>query len=134
MDMSLAPLRHLAQAFARYIVAGGVAFCLDYALLILCYQFLGLHYLLAAAAGFIGGLLCTYLCCNYWVFSRRKLKAQPLREMGLFVLIGLIGLGLTLLLMGLFVGIVGWHPYIAKILTTGLELLWNFTARKLVLY
>lgn len=134
MDMSLAPLRKLAQAFARYIVAGGVAFCLDYALLILCYQFFDLHYMLAASAGFIGGIFCTYLCCNYWVFSHRKLKAQPLREMGIFGLIGLIGLMLTLLFMGFFVSMVGWHPYIAKILTTGLVLIWNFAARKIVLY
>lgn len=127
-------LLSLPQAFGKYIIAGGAAFCLDYALLFLCYRFLGLHYLLASGIGFCSGVICTYLCCNYWVFSHRKLQHQQAKEFTIFVLVGLIGLALTLLFMGFFVSVIGLHPYGSKILTTGLVLIWNFSARKILLY
>lgn len=127
-------LLSLPKAFAKYTLAGGAAFCLDYTLLFICYHFFGLHYLLAAGIGFGGGVLCTYLCCNYWVFSHRKWKDRQVKEFCVFVLIGLIGMALTLLLMGFFVSVMGLHPYASKLLTSGLVLLWNFSARKILLY
>lgn len=127
-------LRTLPQAFAKYVVAGGVAFCLDYTLLFLCHSVLGMYYLLAAGIGFCGGVLCTYILCNHWVFSRRKLQDRCVREFGIFAFIGLIGLALTLLFMGFFVDVMAFSVYISKLLTTGLVLLWNFSARKIVLY
>lgn len=127
-------LRSIPQSFSRYLVAGGAAFCLDYALFCLCYSCLGLFYAAAAAVGFCGGVICTYICCNLWVFSHRKLKEQRVREFCIFVFIGLIGLALTLLFMGFWVDVAGLHPYISKIITTGMVLIWNFTARKIALY
>ena len=127
-------LRTLPQAFAKYVLAGGAAFCVDYTLIFLCHTLLGMYYLAAAGIGFCSGVICTYLCCNYWVFSHRKMKEQKVREFWIFVFIGLIGLALTLLFMGFFVDVMEIPPYISKLPTTGLVLLWNFTARKIVLY
>lgn len=127
-------IRTLPQAFAKYVVAGGAAFCLDYALLRFCHSVLGFHYLAATAIGFGGGVICTYLCCNLWVFSRRKMKGHVEKEFGIFVLIGLIGMALTLLLMGFFVDVLALSPYISKIFTSVLVLMWNFSARKMALY
>ena len=51
-----------------------------------------------------------------------------------FALIGLIGLGLTELLMWLFAGRAGLHYLPSKLLTTALVFIWNFAAKKLLLF
>ena len=55
-------------------------------------------------------------------------------EFLIFLIIGLIGLGLTLLFMWLFVDVAGIYPLISKLVTTAIVLLWNFGARKIILY
>lgn len=127
-------LRNLSKSFTKYVLVGGVAFCLDYAVLSFTHLVLDWHPLLAAAAGFCSGVVCTYLCCNYWVFSHRKMRDKQAQEFAVFVFIGLVGLLLTLLLIGFFDDVVGLPTEISKLPTEALVLLWNFTARKIALY
>lgn len=127
-------LRNLAHSFSKYILAGGIAFCLDFAVLSFCHRVLGWYPRPAAAAGFCCGVVCTYLCCNYWVFSHRKMKEKMGREFAVFVSIGLVGLVLTVLLIGYFNSVVGLPAELSKLPTEALVLLWNFSARKIALY
>lgn len=129
-----ADLQQLCVAFVRYLVAGGLGFVLDYATLALCYEILGLHYLLASALGFLMGLIFVYISSNKWVFTRRRMEARAWLEFLIFALIGIIGLGLTLLFMWIFVDVCRIYPLISKLITTALVLLWNFFARKIILY
>ncbi len=129
-----ANFRQLCAVFARYLVAGGLGFVLDYATLALCYEILGLHYLVAAALGFLAGLIFVYISSNKLVFSQRRMEARAWLEFLIFALIGIIGLGLTLLFMWIFVDVCHIYPLISKLITTALVLLWNFFARKIILY
>jgi len=127
-------LRHLLNSFLRYLVAGGAGFLIDYSVLALCYHVFGWHYLLAAALGFLLGLVFVYVASNAWVFESRKLRGQSFTEFFLFTVIGLVGLLLTTAFMWLFVEKATFPPLIAKLVTTALVLLWNFGARKFLLY
>ena len=118
----------------RYLVSGGVAFLVDTGLLALQTELFGREYLLVwTAIAFTVGLLVTYLFSILWVFDKRRLKNRS-AEIGIFVLIGVIGLGLTELLMWLFADKIGIHYLVSKIITTVLVFVWNFSAKKTILF
>ena len=85
------------------------------------------------AIAFATGLLITYLFSVLWVFDKRRLSNRS-AEIGIFVLIGVIGLGLTELLMWLFADKAGIHYLVSKIITTVLVFIWNFVAKKTILF
>ena len=121
-------------SFCKYLVAGGAGFLVDFSALYICRDILGLHYLPASAIGFILGLVFVYIASNRWVFEARKLEHRRVIEFSVFALIGVIGLGLTMLFMWVFVDLVSLHYLVAKVFTTGLVLIWNFGARRFILY
>lgn len=124
----------LIASFMRYLVAGGAGFLLDYGVLLFCYEVVGIHYLIASALGFIAGLIFVYVSSNKWVFGHRKMEECKVKEFSIFSLIGIVGLLLTVLFMWVFTDELGMPPRISKLFTTALVLLWNFGARKYVLY
>ena len=133
--MSIRFLKHpVMLSFSKYVLAGGSGFLLDYLVLTICFELLGLHYLCASSLGFVAGLIFVYLLSNRWVFSRRRLRERAGTEFLVFAIIGVLGLVLTVFLMWLFVDVVCIYPLIAKLITTALVLLWNFGARKIILY
>lgn len=121
-------------SFAKYLVAGSAGFIVDYSVLTLGYVLLGCHYLISAALGFVAGLVFVYVSSNKWVFAHRRLKDNVTMEFFVFALIGIIGLLLTVLFMWVFVDLSGIYPLAAKLITTVLVLMWNFGARKMILY
>ena len=127
-------VKELVISFTRYMLAGGLGFVIDYAVLALLYEVLGLHYLVSSAAGFTAGLIFVYVSSNKWVFTCRRMGNKAWLEFIIFAIIGIIGLGLTLLFMWLFVDVCHIYPLISKLFTTALVLLWNFSARKIILY
>ena len=126
--------RPTLTAFFKYVVAGGLGFIIDYSVLTVCYLLFAWHYLISSALGFIAGLVFVYISSNKWVFNQRRLKENVVVEFLVFALIGLAGLALTVLSMWILVDLLNWYPLIAKLMTTALVLLWNFGARKIVLY
>lgn len=119
--------------FFRYCIVGGLAFLVDYGLLYLLADKFGLHYLLSANIAFIAGLVVNYLISTFWVFSESKYQDKR-KEFAIFAIIGVIGLGLTEGLMWLFTDLAGLHYMLSKLITAALVLLWNFIARKLILF
>ena len=119
--------------FFRYCFVGGLAFLVDYGLLYLLSDKCGLHYLLSASIAFIAGLVVNYLISTFWVFSESKYEDKR-KEFAIFAIIGVIGLGLTEGLMWLFTDLAGLHYMLSKLITAALVLLWNFIARKVILF
>ena len=131
---SKAGISGIVAAFVRYTLAGGMGFVLDYAVLTICYEALGVHYLTSSALGFMVGLVFVYISSNKWVFASRRMENKMWLEFIIFFVIGIMGLGFTMLFMYLFVDVIHIHPLISKLFTTALVLLWNFSARKIILY
>lgn len=111
-----------------------MGFLIDFGTLTFCYSIFEWHYLLSASVGFIAGLIFVYVSSNKWVFDTRQMKNHSVIEFFVFLVIGLIGLLLTNILMWALVDGLHLRVLIAKLLTTGVVLLWNFGARKYILY
>lgn len=115
--------------FYSYFAAAGVGYAGDLLTLFYLHQVLGAHYLLSAAAGFLVGLAILYVISKRYVFGASKLSSKT-AEIGLFALIGVVGLGILTLLMWLLTGIFGVNYLLAKIAATVMVYTWNFFARR----
>jgi len=130
------PRGSLRGQFVRYLVTGGLAFAVDYGLFVLCYDKFGLHYLIANLVGLVAGLVINYIMSVVWVFSecKRVLENKKTAEFGIFAVVGIAGIGINQLLMYLMVGHFDWNAKVSKIVAAALVLMWNFGARKLMLF
>ncbi len=130
--------------FFRYCFVGGLAFIVDYGIMVLLVEAFALHAVLASAIAFILGLIVNYLLSTLWIFKKSRIKNRLMEFVG-FVVIGLIGLGINAAIIWFFqdylavwnsIPILPQDKYYAlgKIVSTGIVFLWNFFARKLMLF
>lgn len=119
----------VANQFIKYFGVALVGLVVDFGTLIILHDVLHVHYLLAAAGGFVAGLAVNYSLSSRYVFKNSKLKSRTLEFM-MFGVVGLIGLGLLSASMWLLVSVLGIQYLIAKCLATVVVYIWNFVGRK----
>lgn len=130
------PRKSLLGQFLRYLVTGGLAFVVDFGLFALFLYVFDWHYLLANLVGLVAGLVLNYTMSIVWVFTacERALEKRKVMEFSLFALVGIAGVGINQLLMFLMVGVFDWNEMVSKMVAAVLVLMWNFGARKLMLF
>jgi len=119
--------------FFKYGIVGFLAFLVDFGFLVILKELLHIYYLIAAAISFTAGLTLNYLLSITWVFKNRKLKNKT-AEFIIFALVGVVGLGLNEIFLWFFTDITHLYYLYSKLLATGLVFLWNFIARKSLLF
>lgn len=124
-------MRH-SEVF-KYVVAGGLAFLVDFAVLYLCTDLLGMHYLLSNLLGYSAGIAITFSLNTQWVFNYRRYKKTWL-EFAIFNGIVVAGLGLNQGMMALLVGVWGMYYLYAKIVTSVFVTAFNYFAKKFILF
>jgi putative flippase GtrA len=117
----------------RYFFVGGLAFAVDFGALAFFTEICRFHYLLSNTIAFIFGLLANYFISIFWVFTNSNLKSRKV-EFILFAAIGVIGLGLNDLLLWIFTQGLAVYYLLSKILAAAICCLWNFFARKYLLF
>lgn len=117
--------------FFRYVFVGGIAFIADGGSLFLIER-IGVNYLIAAVFAFVIGLVCNYILSKLIVFKKSSVDGRI--EFIVYGLIGAIGLLFTEFIMYILTDIVGIYFMISKVIAAVIVLIWNFLARKLVLY
>jgi len=117
----------------RYFISGGIAATVDFGLLYLLTEFLGLYYLLSAVISFSVGLLITYLFSVTWIFNQRRISNRWI-ELLIFSVIGVVGLLLTYLFMQYFTEVIKLHYMLSKVLTTIIVFFWNFLTKRFILF
>lgn len=131
--------------FFRYCFVGGFAFVVDAGSLALMVEKFQFNDKLAAFISFILGLTVNYILSTCWIFKNSKIKNR-LAEFAAFALIGVIGLGINLLVISLFSDVIA--PYqplgklipqdkyylIGKLVSTVVVFVWNFAARKFIIF
>jgi len=122
----------LLQLF-RYTIVGGFAFVVDFGLLYILTEFGGFHYLLSATISFVAGLVMNYVLSKLWVFTH-SLYTNKRVEFLLFAAIGVVGLMINNVSMWLLSDVIGLWYMLSKAITTVVTYLWNFFARKLMLF
>jgi putative flippase GtrA len=126
------PAHAIAREWAKYLAASVAALAVDYALLVFLTEVAHLHYLVSAAIGFSAGLVVTYALSVTVIFKERRFGRTF--ELGGFVVIGLLGLGLNELLLKGMVDGLSLHYALAKVPAAGISFLFNFAARRLILF
>lgn len=117
----------------RYTIVGGFAFIIDSGCLFLFTEYFHIHYLLSAGISFILGLIVNYSLSISWVFGSRNIHNGYI-EFLIFLIIGVVGLGLNELFIWIFTEKLLLYYLISKILTAIIVYFWNFTARKIILF
>lgn len=125
--------------FFRYCFVGGAATVVDWGFsTLLFYTILHQQYATVAnGLSFVAGLLMNYVMSTFWVFRSSKVQSR-LVEFLAFAAIGVVGLLLTLGITKMFTwmmaDITSMYQLISKIVSTAIAFLWNFFARKYLLY
>ena len=133
--------------FFRYIFVGGGATVVQWGLLILFRELVGLDANIANMIGFAGGLVSNYLVSKLWVFDEESTAVKNKgAEFTAFCIIGIVGFGINQGLVWLFDkplaraevfgDIIPADKYylIGQVAATGIAFFWNFFARKFLLY
>ncbi len=124
--------RQTLVELARYFVASAIALGVDTGLYALGLR-LHFGYPLAAILGFLGGLAVAYLISIRWAFRTRRLGNARI-EFVVFAAIGVLGLLLTESLLWLQIDVLAFGPLPAKLAASCGVFLFNFGARKFVLF
>jgi len=126
-------LRTVIQESVGYTAVSACALCADVAILYVLVHFFSWWYLAAATLSFLAGLLLGYALSVTLVFRYRRLKDRRLEFAG-FAAIGIIGVAINAAAMTLGVKYLGLHYLVAKCGAAGFTFLWNFAARRQLLF
>lgn len=124
--------RKLGIQIWRFGITGFAAFFLDIGILYTLTEYAGFYYLAAAAASFTAAVLFQYWMGTKYIFGHRG-NMKPAAELTVFVILSAVGLGMNEGAMWLLVEKADIQYLIAKTVTTGVVMVWNFVSRKLFL-
>ena len=117
----------------RYAIGGQISTLTDFLMLIVLTDVFSIYYLFSATIAFVCSVLVSYFFNIYWVFYQRKYDKKR-HEVFLFFSISVVGLLLTNLLMYFFTEKIGLFYLKSKIISAAMVFIWNFTARKYLLF
>ena len=127
------PTSNISIQVFRYVIAGSLAYMVDYGLLIIFTEFFQLYYLTSSAIAFLLGSMTSYVLNVNWVFDKRTFKNRQL-EILIFILIGIVGLVLNQYCLWFFTEGLNLHYLHSKIIATIVVFVLNFFARKYILF
>ena len=126
------------KQFISYFFVGGAAAVVEWLVFFSLVSFFDSQYLLATALAFVASTTVNWLLGRRFTFKNADYKGKRLKELLLVFLVSAIGLAFNMLLMYLFVDIFRMNSNImktiAKILSTGTVFIWNYLARKHLIY
>ncbi|MDD3453401.1 MAG: GtrA family protein [Bacilli bacterium] len=118
----------LKQIF-KFGIVGGLAFIIDYALLFILTKIIKMYYLDASIISFVVSLIFNYIASIKFVFDVKK--KQTIKEIFIFVLLSVIGLGINQVILYITVDLILIDVMIGKIFATAIVMIWNFITRKI---
>ena len=113
----------------RFGIVGFTAFLIDAGLLFILTEFCHIHYLISSIISFVVSLVYNYILSIFWVFDVQK--KQTYKEVLLFIILSIIGLGLNQLIMYLGVDLLHIYYMFCKVLATIVVMIYNFITRKI---
>lgn len=123
-----APNNLLRQA-TRFLAAGVFTNITNYATFILLLRYIGVHYLISSASGFIAGFLLGFFLNRSWTFSASAGNVKM--QMPRFLIVNMVSLIANLIAMWFSTAVVGIIPEISQLISIGVSTVINFTGSKL---
>ena len=125
-------IKNLIKQILKFGVVGGLAFVIDYSILILLTEVFDINYLLSSAISFTCSVIFNYILSIKWVFLANH-DHKKSTEFVVFIVLSVIGLGINELIMFVAVDLLKINYMIAKIGATAVVMVYNFITRKLFL-
>lgn len=125
-------MRKLLAQIAKFGIVGVIATAIDFCVLMLLSQVLGMDPVIAAGISFCVSLVFNYVASMRYVFSHREGMSKE-REFAIFLILSVIGLALNEIIMHLGVSMFGRSAVAVageKVVATGVVMVWNFASRK----
>ena len=129
----------------KFGVVGGISFVVDFSVYTVLCNLLNVHYLIAGMAGFVISVIVNYVLSMRYVFESKEDMSKT-QEFVIFVILSAIGLGLNSLILYVCVDMIYWNVLwlqaiigikwmnmAAKIIATGIVMVYNFVTRKIFL-
>lgn len=116
-----------SQPLLRFAIVGVVNTAIDVGLFSYLYYAQGWPLLWANSAGYVAGLINSFLCNHFWTFGRSPAELAP-KPAALYALINLVGLlwaNLTIFLLALIL-----PPWAAKFGALATTFAWNYWASR----
>jgi putative flippase GtrA len=126
-------MKIVIQEALRYAAVSACAFMIDIAVLFILVHYLSWWYVAAATTSFLVGLLVGYVLSVTLVFRYRRLNDKRI-EFASFAGIGVVGLAINAAVISFGVQILGVHYLIAKCGAASFTFVWNFVARRQLLF
>ena len=116
----------------KFVIVGGIATIIDWAIYYVLYNFLHIPPLVANILSFSVSVIYNYTASVKWVFdvNQEKNKKRMFIE---FMIFSIIGLLLTELLLWIFIDLISMNAMLAKIIATAIVMVFNFVTRKIFL-
>lgn len=127
-NLILLKLERIVPLFSKFLLAGALATLLQYLLLIGLVQWFNTDPVLASVLAYAVSSVVNYQLNYRYTFRSRQAHQTAFSR---FMVVAGIGLCLNAAVMHLGIRILGWHYLLTQVLSTGLVLLWNFTANAL---
>ncbi len=122
-------MKNLIKQIIRFGIVGVIAFLIDYSLLYIFTEFIHIHYLISSIMSFTISLIFNYIASIYWVFDVQK--KQTYKEIMIFVILSVIGLGINQLVMYVMTDLWKIYYMLSKLVATAIVMVWNFVTRKI---
>jgi len=117
--------------FIKFSVVGTIGMIIDVGILNLLIYFFSVNIYISATISFILAVISNFILNRIWTFNNIKTDKKPFYQFIQFVMVSVIGLGINLLIMYVFIEWAGlWYNW-AKIIAIIIVLLWNYFINKI---
>lgn len=122
----------IIKQLLKFGVVGVIAFVIDYLVLFICKEFLGIYYLISSLISFSVSTVFNYIASVRWVFDVNQERRRR-KNFVLFIVFSIVGLGLNQLIMWFGVDVLHIYYMLVKIGATAIVMVFNFVTRKMFL-
>ena len=125
-------MKKIINQLFKFGIVGGIAFVIDYGLLYLLTEKIGIYYLVSSLISFSVSVIFNYIASVLWVFDVDKEKSK-VRNFIYFIGLSIVGLGINELIM--WGGVDKLHIYymLVKLFAKAVVMVFNFITRKMFL-
>ena len=118
------------QQVIRYMGCGAVCGVVDYGLMILLTEVFDVMYLVSTAIAYVVAMTMNFFISSRFVFDHKEKRKY---DLPVFLLMGIVAMGLNLAVMWLVTEKLGIVYYISKFAGAAASGIWNFFSRKFLL-